>query len=72
MSSGAFAGDIDPPARVARLSLIQGDVAFQAGDDQAPENAELNRPVTSWRRSADDRSELARRAVAGHRGDPAR
>ena len=62
ISSGAFAGDIDPPARVARLSLIQGDVAFQAGDDQAPENAELNRPVTSGDRlmtEANSRAELS-------------
>jgi hypothetical protein len=39
--------DPDPPGRVARISVIQGNVSFQAEDAQAPEQAELNRPVTS-------------------------
>lgn len=47
MSSLAFAETGDPPGRVARLSVIRGDVSFQAADAQAPEPAELNRPVTS-------------------------
>jgi hypothetical protein len=37
---------IDPPARVARLSYILGEVSLQTADGQAPEAAVLNRPVT--------------------------
>ena len=46
IAAPALAEDADPPARVARLSLIAGEVSFQASGDGAPEEAELNRPLT--------------------------
>lgn len=51
----------DPPERVARLSFIRGDVTFQAADNEAPEQAVLNRPVTNGDRvmtGNDARAEL--------------
>jgi hypothetical protein len=51
----------DPPERVARLSFIRGDVTFQAADNEAPEQAVLNRPVTTGDRvmtGNDARAEL--------------
>ena len=47
VTSLAFGEDVDPPGRVARLSTIEGNVTFQAEDAQTPEQAEINRPVTS-------------------------
>ena len=37
----------DPPSRVGRLSLMQGDVSFQAAGVQDFSAAELNYPLTS-------------------------
>ncbi len=57
----AEAPGVDPPGRVARLSFIRGDVTFQAADRQAPEQAVINRPLTSGDRvmtGPDSRSEL--------------
>jgi hypothetical protein len=51
----------DPPERVARLSFLRGDVTFQAADSEAPEQAVLNRPVTTGDRvmtGNDARAEL--------------
>ncbi|MHB1199053.1 MAG: DUF6600 domain-containing protein [Polaromonas sp.] len=38
---------LDPPGRVARLSLAQGAVSFASADDAAWQAAVLNRPLTS-------------------------
>ncbi len=57
----ASAQEPDPPERVARLSFLRGDVTFQAADSEAPEQAALNRPVTSGDRimtGNDARAEL--------------
>jgi hypothetical protein len=39
------AGDL--PARVARLSFLEGDVAFQGEDSRAPEEVVLNQPLST-------------------------
>jgi hypothetical protein len=57
----ASAQEPDPPERVARLSFLRGDVTFQAADNEAPEQASLNRPVTTGDRimtGNDARAEL--------------
>ena len=47
LASGAALGlDADPPARVARLSYVEGNVVVQAAEGGAPENAVVNRPLT--------------------------
>ena len=46
ISATTLAQEVDPPARVARLSLIAGAVSLQPEGDGAPETAELNRPLT--------------------------
>lgn len=58
----AFSEEVDPPGRVARISVIQGNVSFQAEDAKTPEDAELNFPVTSGDRlitESDARTELS-------------
>jgi hypothetical protein len=57
----ASAQEPDPPERVARLSFLRGEVTFQAADNEAPEQAALNRPVTTGDRvmtGNDARAEL--------------
>jgi hypothetical protein len=61
ITGAAIAAD-DPPARVARLSLIQGQVIFQAPDG-APEEAELNRPLTWGDRLMTDRGSRAEMSI---------
>src|SRR5262245_5853430 len=59
--SCALAADPDPPGRVARLSFMRGAVSFQAMDATNPEDAVLNRPLTSGDRimtAGDSRAEL--------------
>jgi hypothetical protein len=46
VSGAALAQDSDPPGRVGRLSLVQGEVLVQAAEAGAPEQAVLNHPVT--------------------------
>jgi hypothetical protein len=62
LSGPAVAQDSeDPPERVARVSFIRGDVTFQAADNEAPEQAVINRPVTTGDRlmtGNDARAEL--------------
>jgi hypothetical protein len=53
----------DPPARVARLSLTQGQVVFQAAGAGAPEEAELNRPLTWGDRLMTDRGSRAEMSI---------
>jgi hypothetical protein len=45
--STAFADAGDPPARVARLSVVQGKVSFQPSGETDWSEATLNRPVTT-------------------------
>lgn len=47
LAGPALAQASDPPGRVARLSLLQGDVSLQPGDGESYDRAVLNRPVTS-------------------------
>lgn len=59
---GAEAEDVAPPERVARLSYLSGEVSLQAVDGQAPEPADLNRPLASGDRiftDADSRAEVS-------------
>ena len=61
MTGLVSAQEPDPPERVARLSFTRGDVTFQAADNDAPEQAVLNRPATSGDRimtGNDSRAEL--------------
>lgn len=46
VSGTAFSDYADPPGRVGRLSYLQGQVSLQPSDAGAPEQAELNRPLT--------------------------
>ncbi len=62
-SAAALAGDADPPTRVARLSLIQGTVSFQASGAGAPEEAQLNRPLTWGDRLLTERGSRAEMSV---------
>jgi hypothetical protein len=57
----AIAAD-DPPARVGRLSLIQGQVVYQAPDG-APEAAGLNRSLTWGDRLMTDRGSRAEMSI---------
>jgi hypothetical protein len=63
LSAAVLADDADPPSRVARLSLIQGDVSFQASGSGAPEQAELNRPLTWGDRLLTERGSRAEMSV---------
>jgi len=52
LMAGLFASNVwadqgDPPARVARLSVIQGKVTFQPSGETDWSEASLNRPVTT-------------------------
>ncbi|MEP7242309.1 MAG: DUF6600 domain-containing protein [Gammaproteobacteria bacterium] len=64
-ASGAAWGEdqqVDPPARVARVSYVDGTVSFQAADGSPGEPATLNQPVTSGDRVLTDehsRAELS-------------
>jgi hypothetical protein len=59
---GPFLPDsVEPPARVARIAYLQGDVSFQAADDTLWSAATLNYPVTTGDRlfaGPDARAEL--------------
>lgn len=61
--SAAVRADDDPPTRVARLSLTQGVVSLQAAGEGAPEEAELNRPITWGDRLLTDRGSRAEMSV---------
>jgi len=63
ITGAAIAADADPPARVARLSLIQGQVVYQAAGAGAPEEAELNRPLTWGDRLMTDRGSRAEMSI---------
>src|SRR5687767_173812 len=69
VTPASAAEESDPPGRVARLSLIDGEVSFApAGTDEWAE-AVLNRPITSEDRvwvGADGRAELQVGAAAVH------
>lgn len=58
----AVAQDADPPARVARLSFLQGAVSLQPAGEQDWVTAELNRPLTTndriWSDAPGSRAEL--------------
>jgi hypothetical protein len=63
VSTAVFGEEADPPSRVARLSLIQGDVSYQASGAGAPEAAELNRPLTWGDRLLTNRGSRAEMSV---------
>ena len=63
MSGAAFGDDADPPGRVGRLSLIQGQVVIQASGAGAPEEAELNHPLTLGDRLMTDTGSRAELSV---------
>jgi hypothetical protein len=58
-TSTVFAGEGDPPARVARLSFAQGKVSFQPSGETAWSEASVNRPVTTGDRLYTDQGALA-------------
>jgi len=63
ISGTALGDDTDPPARAARLSLMQGQVILQAAGAGAPEEAELNRPLTLGDRLMTDTGSRAELSV---------
>jgi hypothetical protein len=63
LSAAVLAQEADPPSRVARLALIQGQVSFQASGAGAPEEAELNRPLTWGDRLLTERNARAEMSV---------
>lgn len=63
ISGTAFGDEVDPPARAARLSLMQGQVVLQAAGGGAPEAAELNRPLTVGDRLMTDTGSRAEMSV---------
>jgi hypothetical protein len=54
-----FAGEGDPPARVARLSFAQGKVSFQPSGETDWSEASVNRPVTTGDRLYTEQGALA-------------
>ncbi len=63
ISGTSIADEPDPPARAARLSLMQGQVILQAAGGGAPEEAELNRPLTLGDRLMTDTGSRAEMSV---------
>ena len=60
----------DPPNRVARISVIQGNVSLEPNGVDAFSQAEINYPLTSGDRVYADNNSFRRAADRGPRGPP--